>query len=88
MPMARKDRSQELVEELARHFAPPVLRDLKMLAGVDPETPRPFLSSNLPNAPFDTLDALGAVSAAIETMNRQLEILVRVAASHAGPVKN
>ena len=83
--MARIDRSLELIEELAGHFAPPRLRELKMLAGVEPDSAPLFRWSDADDAGagVDTIDALGAVSAAIETINRQLEILVGVAASHA-----
>ena len=83
MTMARHDGSHELVEEFARHFAPQRSLELRALAGA----PQASLFTNLRDGAFDTLDSLGALSAAMETLNRQLEFLVGVAASHAGSVE-
>jgi hypothetical protein len=78
--MAQADEHHGLVEELTRHCAPLRAPRLRFGSGLDRQAaPTLKLVSGRvgpPSVALDPLQALGAVSAAMETINRQLEAIV------------
>jgi hypothetical protein len=78
--MAQADEHHGLVDELTRHFAPLRASPLRFGSGLARQgAPVLKLVSGLAgpaSVALDPVQALGAVSAAMETMNRQLEAIV------------